>query len=126
MKYVTSGEWRLFWTVSTILSVVAALITAVAVLMGRPAIPEGVLPPQNPFHTNVDSTIPHELFLNDYVFAQPGGHWLEAPWNQQDKKSPSWTRKELLPYWVPPSQLKLFDLPQENDRRIHKLFQEVP
>ncbi len=125
-KLIQPREWRVFWLVSGGLSLLAALVTALVVLLGKPAVPDDLLPSQSPFRSDVASTIPKELFLNDFRFAQPGGSWLSGPWNSPSDQGLNSISQQLKQYWIPPAQLNLLHLPQKNNQQIRNLLNEAP
>ena len=125
-KLIQPREWRFFWLVSGGLSLVAAIVTALAVLLGKPAVPADILPNQSPFRSDVASTIPHELFLNDFRFAQPGESWLSGPWNSPSDQGLNSISQQLKKYWIPPAQLNLLHLPEKNTQQIRRLLNEAP
>ncbi len=125
-KLIQPREWRLFWMVSGVLSLIAALVTVLVVLLGKPGASAEALPSQSPFRSDVASTIPRELFLNDFRFAQPGGSWLTGPWNSPSDQGLNSISQQLKKYWIPPTELKLLHLPQDNKQQIQSLLNEAP
>jgi hypothetical protein len=123
---VSPQEWRLFWLVTLVLAVLTGGITALSTWLGRPEEPKNLLPSQSPFKTDVADTIPKTILLSDFDLPAPGGQWLSKSWlYSREGGNRPWSAAEIAPYWVPVDQLSVARLPQENARKIEKLFGEV-
>jgi len=123
---ISAKEWRLFWSVTLILVVLSAGITALSTWLGRPEEPKNMLPSQSPFKTDVADTIPKKVLLSDFDLPAPGGQWLSKSWlyNREGGSRP-WSTEEIAPYWTPVDKIPLVSLPQENEKKIDSLFGDV-
>jgi len=122
---VSQQEWRVFWLVTAVLVVLSAGVTALTSWLGRPEEPKNLLPTQSPFKTDVADTIPKRILLSDFDLPAPGGQWLGKSWlYSREGGSRPWTTEEVAPYWVPLDKIPLASLPQENEKRIDRLFGE--
>ncbi len=123
---VSAKEWRLWGLITLVLVVLSTGITVLSTWLGRPEEPKNVLPSQSPFKTDIADTIPKRILLSDFDLPAPGGQWLSKSWlYNREGGSRSWTVEEITPYWTPVGQLPLVSLPQDNQRKIDRLFGEV-
>ena len=123
---VSGKEWRLFWLISLILVVLSGGVTALTTWLSRPEEPKNLLPSQSPFKTDVGDTIPTKIRLSDFDLPAPGGQWLSKPWlYSREGGARAWSLEEIMPFWTPVEKLPLATLPQENEKKIHELLEEV-
>jgi len=125
-SWISSAEWRWFWTIALALAALSAGITALSTWLGKPTEPKNVLPSQSPFRKDLLDTIPHRLLLSDFDLPAPGGQWLSRPWLYSRQAGVPWTWKELEPYWTPPGELTEATLPDRNDRQMDEWLRAKP
>lgn len=121
---ISAGEWRWFWVITLVLSLVGGGVAALSAWLGHPEEPKNLLPVQSPFRTDIADTIPKTIRLSDFDFPAPGGQWLSKSW-LYSRDNPTWTREEIAPYWIPVDKVPFLSLPQENSAAIDKLFGDV-
>jgi len=122
---VSAREWRWFWTISLVLCVLAGGVTALSAWLGKPEEPKNLLPSQSPFRQDTADTIPKTILLSDFDMPAPGGQWLSKSWLYSRGGGHTWTPQEIAPYWTAPDKVPLLSLPQQNARKIDKLFGDV-
>ena len=122
--FISAREWRWFWIITLILSVIGAGGTALSAWLGKSEEPKNLLPAQSPFRTDTADTIPKTIQLPDFDLPAPGGQWLSKAWLYSRDSQP-WTPQEIAPYWVPADRVPLLTLPQQNAQKIDKLFGDV-
>jgi hypothetical protein len=121
---ISAREWRWFWIITLILTVIGGGGTALTVLFAKPEEPKNLLPTQSPFRTDIADTIPKTVLLSDFDLPAPGGTWLSKSWLYSRDSRP-WTQQEIAPYWIPVDKVPLLSLPQQNAQKIDKLFGDV-